>query len=355
MPSQTDPGPVLSPLARADAAALAHSDRQAVDGAAIACPYAQAEDKWVIEIVVVGEDGRGLDGIGLLVVRGDGQVVSGTTGADGVYRFRGLDPGRYRLRLPDLDQDAWRVADTRSLPAPDARCGDKAAWHSAPASAAPAERVHAIRQGECVAKIAERYGFFPETIWAHGANADLKAARHGNMYILFPGDQVVVPARREKEAAVVAGDRVVVQRQGVPERLRIRFLDGEGMPRAGVPYVLGVTTADGSPAPAVAGMTTGDGYVDEWVPPSAVYADITLGAGPDAEAYGFDVGYVDPIDTPSGVAARLRNLGIDDVASDSAPEDVALAIERFQYLAGIERTGVMDAATVTMLERKHGS
>lgn len=350
------PSQAASPLARADQAALALSDSQAVGATAMPCPFASKDEKKVIEIIVVGEDGKGLDGIDLLITRGDGQVLSGKTGAAGWFRFKGVDPGSYRLRLPDLDKEAWLVKSTQALPEAEARHAGTAPWRSRPAPAPASALVHHVQQGECVAKIAERYGFFPGTIWEHAANADLRKSRRDNLYILFPGDQVVIPGKRQQDVSVAAGDRMIVQRRGVPERLRIRFLDEDGKPRAGVAYLLNVTTRDGSPVKAVAGNTTEDGFVDQPIPPSAVTAEIMLVHDLEPETYQFDVGYIDPIDTPSGVVARLNNLGYRcGQIADGAPANLAPAIRAFQYRSGIECTGILDAATRDLLERRHGS
>ncbi|HEY6945459.1 MAG TPA: LysM domain-containing protein, partial [Candidatus Acidoferrum sp.] len=58
---------------------------------------------------------------------------------------------------------------------------------------------HIVEQGEHLSQIAKKYGF-PDykIVWDHPENADLKKLRK-NPNILFPGDQVFIPDKEEKE------------------------------------------------------------------------------------------------------------------------------------------------------------
>ncbi|WP_158568966.1 MULTISPECIES: peptidoglycan-binding protein [unclassified Duganella] len=343
------------PLAEADQAARAHHGHQIVGAVAMPCPGAGTGEDKLMEIVVTGDDDAGLDGIDLMIVRGDGQVLTGKTGPTGRYRFTGLPPGNYKLCLPALDADAWGVKTIRALPDTASRGTGKATWTTAPDPAPQDDKRHLIVPGECIGKIAEYYGFFPRTIWDHPANADLKHRRHDNMYVLFEGDVVAIPAKRMKLESVAAGDQVIVQRRGVPEHLRIRFLDHMRRPRAGVPYFLSVATDSGIPVPDVLGETDAGGFVDQPIAPSAIHATIILQPGPMEEVHEFDIGYVDPIDTVSGWLARLNNLGYG--CGIAAEEDGILidAVKAFQRKWGLAETGIMDEPTRGRLLQAHGS
>ena len=49
-----------------------------------------------------------------------------------------------------------------------------------------------VREQDCMASIAVRFGFHPDTIWNYGGNDDLRRVR-GDSRILRAGDEVVIP------------------------------------------------------------------------------------------------------------------------------------------------------------------
>src|SRR5256885_13399726 len=91
--------------------------------------------------------------------------------------------------------------------------------------------------GDCVSSVAFEHGFFPDTVWQHGENRELKELR-GDPYVLCEGDVIFVPDVRVKKVSLATGKQHTFKRKGVPEVLRIRFVDAEGKPRAGVKYRL---------------------------------------------------------------------------------------------------------------------
>lgn len=343
------PNKTNSPLATAEKAAQSYSDSQPVGATTMPCPNDKQELKEVICVKVVGEDGVGLGDIALQLSRADKKILTGKTAPDGVYTFKGLEPGNYQLSLPELDQDAWKELTTESLPADEAKSSSVAEWRSAPAQTAEEEKIHVIKQGECVGKIAEVYGFFPRTIWDYAKNAELKNHRR-DMYILFEKDEVVIPAKLQKLQAVATGDELTVQRQGVPEHLRIRFLNYDEMPRKGVPYLLSLTTHKEVLVAEISSETNDKGFVDQPIPPSAVLATITLNPGPWPEVHEFNLGYTNPIDKVSGWQARLNNLGYDCGKEDDVlgPKTQA-AIRAFQQAKKLEETGERDELTEAAL------
>lgn len=346
-----NPDDPVSTLLEADQAARALSDTQRVGSAILSCPSQPADDRKNIEVKVVGEDGVGLDGIGVRLTRDGGEALAGKTGPAGVYKFTGLVPGSYELGLPALDQDAWRVTSTRPMPEAEAASTAVAGWRSLPAPAAAAERTHVVKQGDFVSKIAERYGFFSGTIWDYSANAELKKLRDDKMNILYAGDVVVVPAKRGKTVSVDTGNRVTVQRLGVPEYLRIRFLDINEKPRVGVPYLLSLVTENGDPVVDISSETDQDGNLEQPIPPSATIARVTLSPTIWPDAYEFRIGYKDPADTVSGWQARLNNLGYDCGAEDGIAGPLTRnAVYAFQRAKRIRLSGDMDAATLAALE-----
>lgn len=344
------PTKTKSPLATAEKAAQTYSDSQPVDATTMPCPNGQKELKEVIKVKIVGEDGVGLGGIALQLSRDNKQILTGKTAPDGVYAFKGLEPGAYQLGLPELDKDAWKELSTEALSADEAKSSSVASWQNAPEATVEGEKNHVIKQGECVGKIAEVYGFFPKTIWDYGKNAELKELRHDNMYILFEKDQVVIPAKRQKTESIATGDQITLQRQGVPERLRIRFLNYDETPRVGVPYLLSLKTEKGVLVADISSETNDKGFVDQAVPPSAVFATITLNPGKWPEVSEFNLAYTNPIDKVSGWQARLNNLGYDCGKEDDVlgPKTRA-AICAFQRAKKLDETGEQDEPTKAAL------
>jgi N-acetylmuramoyl-L-alanine amidase len=82
----------------------------------------------------------------------------------------------------------------------------------------------------------------------------------------------------------------------------------EDAPRKGIPYTLDITTKSGGPVPQKKGKTDNNGFLDETIPPDASVGIIVLDEGEDEQVHEGMLGHLDPIDTISGVQARLNNL-----------------------------------------------
>jgi hypothetical protein len=328
-------------LKAADQAAKQHSAHQAADESGPECPLQQ---KHVIEVLVVGEDDKPLSGIGVELRNTDDKVLRAKTDQSGVVRYTGLEPSNYQVSLWELDKEAWQVASTEPLAQATTKSQAQAAWTSPPANNTTTIS-HTIEQGECIAKISDHYGFFPQTVWDFAANAMLKELRK-DMYILAPGDNVVIPTKRVNALNVSAGKRIVLKRKGVPEKLRIRFLDYDDSPRKGISYLLSVKTADGDVLPDLKAETDDKGFVDQFIPPDAVFAKIVLSEGQRQEIHEFDLGYVNPMDSVSGVKARLNNLGYACGAEDGElGEKTIAAIKAFQRNRKLTESGEVDKPT----------
>ena len=72
-----------------------------------------------IEIQLVGEDGRGIEGERCRIVDSEGIERSGYTDGTGVARWTRLPPGPCKVQFPDLDAQSWGEAHTQAAaPAP---------------------------------------------------------------------------------------------------------------------------------------------------------------------------------------------------------------------------------------------
>lgn len=197
-----------------------------------------------------------------------------------------------------------------------------------------------VQDGDCISSIADRFGFFPGTIWRHPENAGLREVR-GNPDVLAPGDVLHVPEVRTKQADCATDLRHRFRRRGVPARLRLRVVvDDEVV--ADEPYEL---TIDGGAA--VRGRTDADGRIDVPIPPQARAASLTVGEGDDALEFRLRLGHLDPVDSERGLRSRLENCGY--------PGDLAGALRRFQHDHQLPETGEADPATVQALVTAHGS
>jgi hypothetical protein len=207
---------------------------------------------------------------------------------------------------------------------------------------------HTVTQGECVSSIAFENGLFWETVWNHPANAALKARRE-SPFILQPGDVVQVPDLRPNGVTVATGKRHVFRRKGVPEKLNLQFRLA-GKARAGVPYRL---TIDGV---LKRGALDGEGRLSEFLPPNARSGKLVLEAKEGEEEYPLQLRHLDPVDTVTGLQARLQNLGLYSGAIDGAMSPATLdALRVFQRRASLTETSELDPATRDALVAAHQS
>src|SRR4051812_43278493 len=161
-------------------------------------------------------------------------------------------------------------------------------------------RTHVVTQGESLASIAEKAGFFESTLWDLPENAALRARRK-RPSVLAPGDEVFIPNLRQKEVHCASGRTHVFKRRGIPATYRLRLLRRNGTPAAGAAYTLEI---DGVKRQ---GTTDEDGRLEEYVPPGAGEGMLVVPRLKLRARVRF--GQLDPVDHASGVQKRLANLG----------------------------------------------
>jgi len=205
---------------------------------------------------------------------------------------------------------------------------------------------HTVTQGECISSLADRYGFFPDTIWNDPANSDLKRERK-NPNVLSPGDVVVVPDKRVKEETGGTGQMHRFRKKNTPAMLRIRFLDDEDRPRGNMRYTLEI---DGD---NYEGSTDSDGKIEHPIPPGAKKGMILLG---NEDIIPLSFGELDPVENTSGIQARLMNLGFDcGGVTGEMDSRTREALKGFQGKYGLSPSGNVDEDTKTKLLQIHGS
>jgi len=326
----------------AEQKAQAESAEQGPSDGTQECPL---KERHAVEVVVKGMDDQPVAEVAVQLQNDAHLVLRAKTSRDGVVQFGGLDEGTYRLSLWELDGDAWEMTGDKRLPLGGRNQEKPAPWTSPP-NAPPAQGfTHRIVQGECVAQLGYRYGFFPETIWDHPRNRALRAER-SNLHILQPDDFVFIPAKKPRDIAVRTGLRTTLLRKGVPEELNVRFLRDDDSPRADEPFLLSITTASGALVSDIKGTTDARGFVHASIPPDATVAHIVLGKGSRQEVFELDLGYVNPIDSIAGVQARLNALGYPCGNEDNElGERTGQALRTFQQDRGLEVTGKPDEPT----------
>lgn len=208
-------------------------------------------------------------------------------------------------------------------------------------------QIHKVVAGECLSSIGFEQGFFPETLWNLPENNALRQQRQ-SPHILREGDEVYIPDLRIKQQTAAVNMRHRFKRRGVPEILRVRFLDSRNEPRKGLIYELKIGGLQRK------GETDEGGWLNEWIPPDAMEATITLrdetGEIPVEEKYEVRLGRLNPFKDKEGIRARLKNLGLNCGESE---EELAAAISSFQSRYDLEITGIADKKTVAKLKEFH--
>ena len=129
--------------------------------------------------------------------------------------------------------------------------------------------VYTVEQGDTISSIADANGFFWETLWNHARNGRLKAQRK-NPNALLPGDQVFIPAKRQKKESCITDQAHYFHLKGVPVRFNVCIMNADGGARGGLPYTLVI---DGK---TYEGRTSQDGMISEVIGPQAREGTLTL-------------------------------------------------------------------------------
>lgn len=237
------------------------------------------------------------------------------------------------------------------------------------ATSATKETVHVIQPGECVDSIAFRYGVLADAIWDHEKNAELRKTRE-RRDVLLPGDEVFIPpVRRKTEAVSTSRSTTFIAKRALRD-IRLKLVkDPKTAPSP--PPMLKPNEYD-APLPAApksepwaevqveivcqgfrwSGQTDGEGKLRAQVPMGLSRAEMIVAGGTEDERH-FDLrfGALDPVNTPSGIAQRLSNLGYRAQAQQQSTPELVNALRSFQHARGLPITGEADEKTRAELQK----
>jgi len=199
-----------------------------------------------------------------------------------------------------------------------------------------------IQPGDCISSIAFDNDLFPETIWNHPDNAELKKKRK-DLNVLLPGDVLIIPGKVVKKVSGATEQKHRFRRKGVPAKFKTKIVLG-GVPVDNEKYILII---DGV---IYDGKTNDTGEIEITIPPNAKRGELTI----KGEQFDIILGTIDPIEEQSGIVQRLENLGFYE--EDAEEEDPYVeALRRFQESTGLEVTGEADQKTRDALVKVYGN
>ncbi len=211
---------------------------------------------------------------------------------------------------------------------------------------------HIVEQGEHLSLIAKKYGF-PDykIVWDHPENAKLKEERK-NPNVLFPGDEVFIPDKEEKEESASTDKRHDYVVKKATLKLRLVLEDIYEKPIAGAQCALLI---DGQTYQLT---TDGNGKLEQEIPLDAKEGVLTMRGDqtPFAnQVLPIKIGHLDPVDEISGQVARLNNLGYSAGKLDGSDTDAfASAVEEFQCDHGLKVDGDCGPKTQAKLKQVYG-
>ncbi|MBX3469254.1 MAG: peptidoglycan-binding protein [Planctomycetes bacterium] len=209
---------------------------------------------------------------------------------------------------------------------------------------------HTVQQGDTMVRIARRYGFRSwETIYAHPQNGALRQ-RCPDPDLLLPGVDVFIPDKTPGRFVRPVNERHTFRVRALTAKLRLVVRDEQGAPLTGKRFELRVGDRRHD------GTTGDDGLVEVAIDPDPTEGELVVRAGDAGEKelrWRLKLGHLDPLDTVSGVQARLANLGFKTPVTGEVGQETRRALRSFQLLHGLEATGGLDEATRAKVGELH--
>lgn len=234
-----------------------------------------------------------------------------------------------------------------------------------------AAKDYKVREGDCISSIAYENGFFPDTIWNHPDNTELKRLRK-EMNLLEVGDIVKIPEKEEKEESAAPEQKHRFRKKGVPAKLKMKILkeqpldeqtestqqpaaDQEDTQYEEPEEVTGFEQESWANCPfrliidgqTMEGNTDGDGFVDIPIPPNARQGKLIMNPSqPDERIIPLQLGTLGAAGEIAGMKRRLSNLGYNcGDQSNEITDDFREVLKMFQESYELEISGEPDEAT----------
>lgn len=214
--------------------------------------------------------------------------------------------------------------------------------------------MYTVRQGDCLSSIAAGFDISDwRVIYNHPNNADFRQLRP-DPNVIYPGDQLFIPDPDPKDEPGPTEVLHHYQLQAEKTLLRIKLENEDGLPFANQKYEL--TVGD----QIYNGSTDGDGLLEQEIRATDSTGQLVIWKqASDGLPKGFtwmlEIGGLDPVETISGVQARLNNLGYDSGPVDGIQGPITTgAVKEFQTDYDLKIDGIVGPQTRGKLKEIHG-
>jgi hypothetical protein len=218
---------------------------------------------------------------------------------------------------------------------------------------------YTVAQGDCLSSIAHDYGFGDwRTIYNDPNNAGFRNKRP-NPSVIYPGDELYIPDFVPRDEGCRTDMNHQFQLIAPPTFLNLRIQDPSGNALSGIEYLLIIEGSDAKSRKLVfRGKTDGDGWIKRKIHASSRSGSLQVWPNPaDREVFfkwQVQLGCLDPLESISGVKARLNNLGYTCGDTDSTESDLYnQMVRQFQRDHGLEEDGIMGPQTRDKLNQEH--
>ena len=212
---------------------------------------------------------------------------------------------------------------------------------------------HIVRKGECLSSIAAHYGLSSwQKIYDHPRNAAFRKKRP-NPNLIYVGDALFIPDKDSRITYCPTGQTTQFRVRVPKTWFNMCIQDEAKQPIAEARYCLVLDNH----AAVIDGETDGKGWIRAEIPAWAEFGQLTLWPhGDDGEAvltWKVRLGHLDPLETTSGVKARLQNLGYECDVNDVQDEEYFAAVREFQLDHGLVVDGIVGPKTRAKLKQEH--